>query len=180
MNRRQLLKRGAMSAGVLIATPTLLLQTACGSTKQLVKWTTVLIGVLRDVSPILTDIGAPNIVALIAKALPIAERLKKAFEDNDNVATLDLLDNLINPQTGVIVEIANAVGALANDGRKKLVLGLLAIGQVALHLIAAQIQNDVPATAVSGARRARPRATNAVERAANSKALENAFNGTKF
>jgi len=153
---------------------------ACGSTKQLVRWTQTLIGVLQDVSPILSEMGAGSVVALIAKAVPIAEKLKKAFQDNDNASTLSLLDNLINPQTGIIVDIANAVGALADDGRKKLVLGLLAIGQVALHLIAAQIENDVPVAGVAAARRARPAAASAVEKAAKSNAMENAFKSTRF
>ena len=180
MNRRTMIKRTATVGGVALLLPSTLAQIACGSTAQLAKWTQTLIGVLTDVSPILSDMGAGSIVALIAKAIPIAEKLKKAFQDNEHATALELLDNLINPQTGIIVDIANAVGALADDSRKRIVLGLLAIGEVALHLIAAQIQNEVPAAGVAAAKSANPGAAAAVQRAAGSDALVNAFNAAKF
>jgi hypothetical protein len=47
-------------------------------------------------------------------------------------------------------------------------------------LIDAQIENDVPASGVAAARRANPQAASAVEKSANSSALENAFKSTKF
>jgi hypothetical protein len=138
------------------------------------------IGALQDVSPILADMGAPNIVALIAKAVPIAEKLKEAFQNNDHASTLTLLDNLINPQTGVIVDIANAVGALGDDNRKRLVLGLLAIGMVALRLISANIENEVPASAVASARRSAPVASDSIKKAASATALQAAFSASRF
>jgi len=180
MNRRTLIKGTMAAAGTALVLPAALAQLACGSTAQLARWTQTLIGVLTDVSPILSDMGAGSIVTLIAKALPIAEKLKKAFQDNDHASALTLLDNLINPQTGVIVDIANAVGALADDNRKRIVLGLLAIGEVALHLIAAQIQNEVPVAGAAAATKARPAAAASVVKAANSNALTAAFNAARF
>jgi len=181
LSKRKFLKGSVATAGVLvIAAPGVLLQTACGDTKQLAAWTSTVISVLRDVSPILTEMGAFGIVASITAAIPIAERLKKAFQDNDNASAFQFLDNLINPQTGIIVEIATAVGALVNDGRKRIVLGLLAIGQVALRLISAQIENEVPPSAIAAARAARPSAADAVQRAASADVLEKAFSVSRF
>lgn len=180
MNRRSFAQTG-LTVGVLaIAVPSVLLQTACGDTKQLVRWTTMLIGALKDVSPILGDMGAGSIVGLIARAIPLAERLKKAFEDNDHATTLQVLDNLINPNNGIIVQIANAVGALADDARKKIVLGLLAIGMVALHLIAANLSEEVPPSGAAVARSARPQAVSSIEKAAKSNSLKLAFDAAKF
>jgi hypothetical protein len=175
-----MVKRTVAGVGAALLLPTALAQVACGSTAQLVRWTQTVIGVLTDVSPILADMGAGSIVTLISRALPIAEKLKKAFQDNDHASTLTLLDNLINPQTGVIVDIANAVGALADDNRKRIVLGLLAIGEVALHLIAAQIQNEVPVSGAAAATAAQPAAAASVAKAANSDALTAAFNAARF
>lgn len=180
MNRRTMVKRTVAGVGAALLLPTTLAQVACGSTAQLARWTQTLIGVLTDVSPILSDMSAGSIVTLIAKALPIAEKLKKAFQDNDHASALTLLDNLINPQTGVIVDIANAVGALADNNRKRIVLGLLAIGEVALHLIAAQIQNEVPVAGAAAATAAQPAAAASVTRAASSGALTAAFNAARF
>lgn len=181
MNRRTMLKHTGLTIGaVAVAGPAVLLQTGCGDTKQLSRWTVTTIASLKDVSPILADMGAGSIVALIGKAIPIAEKLKGAFDRNDHASALTFLDNLINPQTGLIVEIANLAGALADDGRKRLVLGLLAIGMVALRLISANIEDNVPAADAAAATAARPSAARSVKRAAKADALEAAFAAVKF
>lgn len=180
MNRRQVIRRAIQGAAVLTIAPGVVLQTACGDTTQLVRWTMVVIGALKDVSPILVDMGANAVTALIAKALPIAERLKKAFEDNDHASIVDLLDNLINPQTGIAVEIANAVGALADDNRKRIVLGILAIGMVALRLISAEIETTTPAAAAETVKRRAPGAARAIQAGANARKLEQVFNVSRF
>jgi hypothetical protein len=172
-------RTGLTVGAIALAGPLTIMQIACGSTKSLVKWAGIVIGALKDVSPILADIGASDVVALVAKAIPIAEKLKNAFEDNDHASTLQFLDNLINPQTGIIVEIANAVTNLT-DERKKFVQGILAIGMVALRLIAANIEDEVPPAAATVARARNPRAVGAVQRAASRNSLEAAFNAVKF
>lgn len=180
MNRRSMLRTTGLTVGMLtIAGPAILLQAGCKSTKQLSKWTSVLIGALKDVSPILTDIGAENVTALIVKALPIAEKLKAAFDDNNNVDAFALLNNLIDPRTGVIVEIADAVAKLT-DERKKFIQGILAIGMVALRLIAAQIEQDVPANVAADVKASMPRASANVVFAAADAPLEQAFNAVRF
>ena len=181
MNRREMMKRTALTGGSLaLLGPSVLVQTGCGSTKQLAAWSGTVIAALRDVSPILTEMGASGIVNTIARAIPIAERLKKAFQDNDNTQAFQFLDDLINPQTGVIVDIATQIGALADDNRKRIVLGLLAIGQVALRLISAQIETDVPVATATAVSKARPTAAKAVKSAAGQQALEAAFHATRF
>lgn len=181
MNRRELIKRGGLTVGAFaLGGPAVLTLQGCGSTGQMVRWTSTTIGALQDVSPILTDMGAGNVVTLIARAIPIAQKLKQAFEANNHTDTLTLLDNLINPQTGVIVEIANAVGALADDNRKRIVLGTLAIGMVALRLISANIENETPAAGVTLAKSRAPVAAASVKRGASKGALEAAFTAARF
>jgi hypothetical protein len=181
MNRRELIQRGGLTVGLLaVGGPLTLMQIGCGSTGQMVRWTSTFIGALKDITPILGDMGAGNVVSLIARAVPIAEKLKKAFEDNNHADTLTFLDNLINPQTGIIAEIADAVGALADDNRKRIVLGSLAIGMVALRLISANIENEVPASGAAVARKGQPRAAAAVSNAAQGSALERAFAAVRF
>lgn len=181
MNRRDVIKRSAMTFGALAAAgPVVLMQAACGDTTQLVRWVGILIGSLKDVSPILTNMGAGSIVALIGQAIPIAEKLKKAFEDNNHASALDFLNNLINPENGIIVQIANAVNLLADDNRKRIVQGVLAIGMVALRLIAANIAEEVPAEAVTKARAAKPSAVASIERASRPEPLQAAFAAARF
>lgn len=180
MNRRSMIKTTGTAAGFALLGGFTLGASKCGSTAQLSRWTGVLITSLKDVSPILADMGAGNIVTLIGRAIPIAEQLKNAFEDNDHADALTFLDNLINPDSGIIVEIANAVGALADEGRKRLVLGLLAIGMVALRLVSANIENEVPAPEAAAARAARPSAVRSVTRAAAADPLKKAFEAARF
>lgn len=153
--------------------------TGCADKKQLVKWSITGLQVLNDVSPILTEMGATEVVALIEKATPYAEKLKKAFDDNDNASAGQVLENLIGAD-GWLAKIADAVGLLKDDNRKKIVLGSLAIAQVAYRLISAQIQNDVPANVAAAAAKERPRAAAAIRSAAQSDKLKLAFEATRF
>lgn len=180
ISRREALKLTGVGAGLAIGAPLVLVQTGCDSTKQLVKWTATGIGVLHDISPILTDMGASQVVDLIAKALPLADKLKKAFQDNDNVSAGQFLQNLIEPQTGLISQIADAVGLLADDARKKIILGSLAIAQVSFRLISAQIDNDVPTNTALVAAKAAPRTVSAIKKAAGPDKLQLAFEATRF
>lgn len=181
IGRRGFIGSGLVTAAVvIIGGPLVLAPKACGgSTSSLVKWAGMFIGALKDVSPILDSMGAGSITALVARAIPIAEKLKKAFEDNDQVSALEFFDNLTNPQTGIVVQIAEMVGGLT-DARKPIVLGLLAIGQVALRLIAANIAQEAPASAVATAKKSAPKQALSAERAAKANALEAAFAATKF
>lgn len=179
-NRRSVFRRLAFTAGLLVvAGPTALFQLACGSTKQLAKWAGFVIDLLNQLSPILTDMGASNIVTLIAKAIPLAQKLKEAFERNDNVSALTLFDNLTNAQTGVIVEISNAIGALQGDQRR-ILLGIMAAASVFLRLISANIATNVTPADVAMARAARPGATASMERAAQSDVFERTFAAVRF
>jgi hypothetical protein len=122
--------------------------------------------------------GTAAIVALIAKAIPIAESLKKAFEDSNHAETLDLLNKLIEPG-GVFAQIADLVGNLSDD-RKRLIQGLLAIAQTFLRLIAANIEEEVPVSSAAMATAANANAVNAVKQAAQAGNLEAAFNASRF
>ena len=185
MNQREMIVGSTASAVVLrmcgiAAVGTLTLGNGrCGSTKTLAKWTGVGMEMLSQMSPILNNMGATGIVGLVAKALPIMSKLKKAFEDNDNVSALQLFNNLTNAQTGVIVEISNALGVL--QGQKRVILlGLMASASVMLRLIAANISDEVPASDAAIAREAVPKAAGSMARAARAEALERAFAVSRF
>jgi len=179
-NRRSVFKRLALTASLLVvAGPTALLQVACASTKVLAKWAGFVIDLLNQLTPILTDMGVSNIVTLIAKAIPLAQKLKEAFEKNDNVSALTLFDNLTNAQTGVIVEISNAIGVLQGPQRK-ILLGIMAAASVFLRLIGANISNNVTPADAAMARAARPSAAASMERAAQSDVFERLFAAVRF
>lgn len=177
MNRRTAVK-GALTtlAVVSVGGPTVLLQSACGDTKQIVRWLGTVRVALTDMRPLLPA----SIAAAIDRALPVVDRLEKALKQNDHASTLDLLNDLINPATGIIVDIARLVGQLPEGApTTKLVLGLLAIAQVALRLVAANI-SDAPADAQAAARRSKPEAARSVGLAADAGKLKTAFEATKF
>lgn len=182
MNRRELIKRGSATALVMgISGPAIFMATGCGDTTQLVKWDNILIGALRDVRPIAADLpSGAQIVALIDRTIPVAEALKKAFQDNNHVSALTFLNNLIAPGTGLIVQLADAVGLLADDAKRRIVQGVLAIGMIALRLIAANLQDEVPESGVAEARSKAPEAVANIERAADGQALQRTFAAVKF
>lgn len=180
MNRREALRITGIGVGFAVAAPVALMQIGCASTKQLVKWATVGIQALTDLSPILTEMGAGQIVDLIAKALPIAEKLRKAFQDNDNVSASQFITNLVEPQTGLIAQIAAAVGLLTDDPRRKFVFGLLASAQVMFRLINAQIVDDTPVVTASAVAKASPRRAAAIKAAASPDKLRLAFEASRF
>lgn len=186
ISRRSVLKTSALTAGALaLSGPAILFSVACGSTKDLVKWIGIVIDSLKQISPILSSMGLPNIVALVARAVPVAEKLKKAFQDNDQASVLTWLDALINTNDGLIVAIAQEIGKLnPGDPQTKIILGVLAIAQVALHLIVANIDREVPAAGVAAAQAANPTATaslqGAVVKQRLNSSLAKAFQATKF
>lgn len=179
MNRRTLLKTGGLAVAGATVAPLALTQSACGSTRTLAKWTGIGMEIFTQMSPILTEMGAGGVAGLVARALPVMSKLKSAFESNNNATAFQLFDNLTNPQTGIIVEISNAVGVL--QGQKRVILlGLLASAQVIMKTIAANIVEEVPPAAAANARAAMPSAANSVLNAAKPEGLERAFAASRF
>lgn len=180
MNRRSFLGRFGPAAAATVTTfPLVVMQTGCGSTKQLAKWTGIAIDMLTQLSPILNDMGATGIVALVAKALPIAQKLKKAFEDNDHVSALVLFNNLVNPQTGIVVQIADAIGVLQGP-KRQILLGLLATASVMFRLIATHIREEVPTADAAQAAIRAPESTKTIMEAAREDKLEATFAAVRF
>lgn len=175
ITRREAIKRTAV---IGIAGPVVLAATGCESKKQLVKWSVTGLQILDEVAPTLELMGAREIVALIDKAVPYAEKLKKALEDNDNTSAGQVLENLLGAD-GWLAKIADAVGVLKDEHRRNIVMGLLATAQISYRLIAAQIQNDAPATVASASKSA-PKAAAAMKSAAAPNKLQLAFEATRF
>lgn len=181
INRRGFIGSGlATAAAVAVGTPLVLMPKACsGDTSRLSRWTQIAIDTLNQLSPILTNMGATGVVGILARVIPIAQRLKKAFDDNNNADALTLFDNLTNAETGLIVELSDAIGVLQGPQRV-ILLGIMAAASIFFRLIAANIAEEVPQEAVTRARAAKPKAVSSIERAAKGGALEAAFAAVKF
>lgn len=180
INRRGFIGSGLATTVALAAiAPLTLAPKACSDTSRLSKWTQIGIDTLNQVSPIVTSMGATGVVAVLLRVIPIAQKLKKAFDDNNNADALTLFDSLTNSETGLIVELSDAIGILQGPQRVTL-LGIMASASIFFRLIAANIANEVPQEAVTRARAAKPRAVASLERAAKSNALEAAFAAARF
>lgn len=158
MNRRELIKGGA-TVGALSVLARMVAWTGLGlgalafgpcNTGSLVSWTTEIVDALQRMSPILAQLGVPNIVKLVADAVTVANDLKAAFANNDTQTFPVLFDKL----SALVDQIANDLGLISIAFRVELE-AILALASIAIHLIADHLKKTVVAVgAQSTVRRA--------------------------
>lgn len=172
MNRRNALRTiggGTLAVGVGAA-----FKCSPATQGQLEKWGNLVADEIAAVGPELLALGLPH-AALVAQAEKIARDFVAAVKASDNVKTLDLLGQLTAPD-GLINQIASDAGLIKDANTKKFVEGALLIAHVTLALIAANIQQNVPASAKATATAAgHGKQAASVERAASAGSIEAMF-----
>jgi len=149
-NRREMMK-GSVTFGLLYFVTRALaavgigagtvLMTACPfNTGTLISWTVEIVNALQRMQPILTSLGVPNLVKLVADAVIIANDLKAAFANNQSTDFVTLFDKL----SATLDQIANDLGLLSITFRVQLE-AILALASIALHLIADHLKKTVVA-----------------------------------
>ena len=145
MNRRQMIATTALGAAGF-ATGTAFTAPACDSVSKdkAIRYCSLAIGYLKDVSPILTALGQAPVVALIDKAIPALEKLKTALESGD----MPQAGNFFDTVTGILGQIATAVSNLPDSPRKLTVLGIIALVNLTLRVIGSAVETEVPVTSI--------------------------------
>lgn len=120
MNRRTILKTGALTAGMLMLSGA---QVACG--KNLSLYVNIIVGALKELSPLL-----PGQAQLIAKAIAIAETFDRAYREGKFTDAIAIFENL----AGVLGEIADAAGVTNPQVRTALAVAGIALRAIAVLL----------------------------------------------
>lgn len=164
MNRRTLLKTGALAGAGLLTT-------ACpfdGVTKdKAVRYTNIAINYLKDIRPIAQQLGGAQVVALIDKAIPALEKLRDALASSD----FPTAGNLFNTIISILGQLATALLQLPESARRDTIIGILTLVNVTLRTVSLFIKAEAPSMAAVPA---------GVRAAADESALRKAFDATRF
>jgi len=174
MQRREVMKLGAATvlatfAGSLVG---------CDK-KTIISWAGTAVAFLEQTLPYFQDL-VPGSVAVLAKAITIAQDLKAALQAGSANA-IDFIHQLIAPD-GLFQQILNDVGLITDVNKRRIVSGILAIAGVALNIIATALEQgsaEVPPAIVAATRSQKKAATATIEKAAKSSVLEKALGALK-
>lgn len=149
MNRRQLIKGGVAVVGtsalVGYGPP------ACGVSKdKAIRYTGFVINYLKDLRPLVVQIGGSQIAELIDKGIPLLEKLKNALENSE----IPTAQNFFDTVTGILGQIANALFQLPETPTRDTVMGILTIVNVTLRTVQLFVESEAPVGDAGGPRRA--------------------------
>lgn len=149
-----------------------LLTTACpfdGVTKdKAVRYAGIAIDYLKDILPILSQIGGNQVIDFVNKAIPTLEKLKDALQNSEFPTASNLFDTV----TATLGQIATALLQLPESARRDTVIGIVTLVNVSLRTVRLFVDTG---TSVSAA--ATPRG---VGQPADANALRKAFDATRF
>ncbi len=145
MQRREFIKVGGVGLGTIALGGTVgglaLLNTACPfNSGNLVSWTEDIVSALNAASPLLSTLGVPNVIALVADAVTIANDLKTAFASSNTTGAVALFDKL----DAVFIKITTDIGIIPIALRVP-IESVLALASIAIHLIADHLKTTVVA-----------------------------------
>lgn len=127
MNRRSVLKSIGIGTAAVIATPTLLLQTACA--KKVSTWVRALISPLEEIKPLI-----PSQSVLIDRVIAVAKEFDKAYQEGKFKGAVTVFTNL----TGLVSQLITAAGVTAPP----IVKTALALASIAIRAIAVILQEQ--------------------------------------
>lgn len=143
---------------------------ACGVSKEkAVKYTGIAIDYLKDVLPIVSQLGGTEISNLINRALPLLEKLKTSLDNSEFPTAGSLFDQV----TGILGQIANALFQLPESPRRDQIMSILTLVNITLRTISLFVETETPLVSV-------PSIPSGVRRAAAPDPLRRAFQATRF
>lgn len=148
MNRRQIIKGSVaiVGTGILVGYG----PPACGVSKdKAIRYTGFVINYLKDLRPLVVQIGGTQIAELIDKGIPLLEKLKNALENNE----IPTAQNFFDTVTGILGQIANALFQLPESPTRDTVMGILTIVNVTLRTVQLFVESE-SSVADAGPRRA--------------------------
>lgn len=169
MNRREMMvTTGLGAAGFVVGTG--FTAPGCGVSKEkAVKYTGIAIDYLKDVLPIVSQLGGTEIGNLINRAIPALEKLKNALDNSEFPTAGSLFDQV----TGVLSQIANALLQLPESPRRDQIMGILTLVNITMRTISLFVESDTPLASASSI-------PSGVRKAAAPDPIRRAFQASKF
>lgn len=150
-----------------------LLTTACpfdGVTKdKAVRYAGIAIDYLKDILPIVSQIGGGQVAEFINKAIPALEKVKDALEKSN----FDEAGNLFKTVTSALGQAATALLQLAESARRNQIIALLTLANITLRTVSLFVETGTPVSSAASI-------PEGVRAAATPKALLMAFEATRF
>lgn len=170
MDRREMIKGSVASIAVIGASVS---QTACPfdgvSKEKAVKYTGIAVDYLKDVLPIVSQLGNSEIANLINRAIPILEKVKKALDDSEFPEAGDFFKQV----TGILGQIATALLQLPESPRVNQIMAILTLVNITLRTVSLFVETDTPPSMVD-------KVPGAVRTAAAPDPIRRAFQASKF
>ncbi len=166
MNRRELIKNVSVGAVGFVAVSAFGPPACSVSKDKAVRYTVLAIGYLNDILPILSQIGGDSVAALISKAIPLLEKLKKALEENDFPEAGNFFDTV----TATLGQVATALLQLPESAKRDVIIGILTLVQITMRTVSLFIESEVPPANIP----------QAVRRVAQPNAILKAFEASRF
>jgi hypothetical protein len=164
VNRRAVLKLTSLAA---VGT----LTTACpfdGVTKdKAVRYSNIAINYLKDILPIVGQIGGTQVAEFINRTIPSLEKLRDALEDSD----FPTAGNLFTTVTSLLGQTATALLQLPESARRDTIIGILTLVNVTLRTVSLFVESEAPGAIALPV---------AVRSAAAVSPLRKAFEATRF
>lgn len=169
MNRRQMIKTTGLGVAA-IAVGSGFNAPACGVSKEkAVKYTGIAIDYLKDILPIVGQLGSTEMANLINKAIPALEKLKSALGNSE----FPTAGNLFDQVTGVLGQIANALLQLPESPRRDQVMGILTLVNITMRTISLFVETETPQADIASI-------PSNVRKSAAPDPLRKAFQATRF
>lgn len=169
MNRREMITTSGLGlAGFAVGTG--FTAPACGVSKEkAVKYTGIAIDYMKDILPIVGQLGGTEIANLINKGIPLLEKLKAKLDESDFTVAGSLFDQV----TSVLGQIANALFQLPESPRRDQIMGILTLVNITMRTISLFVETETPPADISSV-------PSSVRKAAAPDPLRRAFQASKF
>lgn len=173
MNRREMLTTSSLAVGgFVIGTGSS--APACNISKdKAVRYAGFVINYLKDLRPLVVQIGGSQIAELIDRAIPTLEKLKDALEKSE----IPTAQGFFQTVTGILGQVATALFQLPESPTRDTVMGILTIVNVTMRTVSLFVESEAPLTGDSTGPRRAPGGYRPSESAVQ---MRKAFEATRF
>lgn len=142
MRRREMLRLTGLGVAAVAIGPAFTAP-ACDSVSKdkAVRYAGLAINYLKDILPIVGELGGSDISVLIGKAIPLLEKVKSALEKSEIPTAQSFFDSA----TSVLGQVANALLQLPESTRRTTIMGILTLANVTLRTVSLFVESEVPA-----------------------------------
>lgn len=143
MRRREMLRITGLGVAAVAIGPAFTAPACDGVSKdKAVRYAGLAINYLKDILPIVGELGGSEIADLISRAIPLLEKLKTALEKSE----IPVAQNFFDSATSILSQVANALLQLPESARRTTIMGILTLANVTLRTVSLFVEGETPAT----------------------------------